>query len=477
MKKSILYLASTFLCLGGLFAQTTVSLGVFTGAGSTNVLLSTSTTINRYSRTMSIYTASEIIAAGGFAGVVSSLAWDKSGTGEYTTNDAYIKIFIKHTTNAIWPGVPSWDTEVIGATEVFTSNTYSIPTGTGWKSVPFTAPFVWNGVDNIVVMVEWDRASAPTAAINWGRSTDAGTNATRVGSSSLAALVMLLNGNRPLLQLVINGANVPVTGVVVATQGGVPAAITTNGGTLQMEATVTPVGANQAVTWSLTNGTGAGTISPTGLVTAQSNGTVWAKAVSVADTTIMDSLQIGITNQIIPVTGLSVSVAGGAPAVINTRAGTLQMEATVLPANANQDVIWSIAPITGGALINSTGLLTAQADGTVWAKAVSVVDATVADSLLVTILDQTIGLEAHAEAKILLYPNPITNASITLVLPQNLVNQMGHITITGADGKVVLSRKYQAAEIEITTDYLAPGSYILRYEAGSYNQNLPFIVR
>jgi hypothetical protein len=55
-------------------AQDTLSLGVFTGAGSTNVLLSTSTTINRYSRTISLYSAAEINAAGGLAGSISSLA-------------------------------------------------------------------------------------------------------------------------------------------------------------------------------------------------------------------------------------------------------------------------------------------------------------------------------------------------------------------------------------------------------------------
>ncbi|MCH8555339.1 MAG: hypothetical protein LAT76_09285 [Schleiferiaceae bacterium] len=90
-KTFITTLLATALSLST-FAQTTVSLGIATGAGSTNVLLSTSTTSNRYSRTMSLYTAAEIIAAGGTAGSITSLAWDKQGPGEYTTNDAYIKI-------------------------------------------------------------------------------------------------------------------------------------------------------------------------------------------------------------------------------------------------------------------------------------------------------------------------------------------------------------------------------------------------
>jgi len=87
--------------------------------------------------------------------------------------------------------------------------------------------------------------------------------------------------------------------VVVATQGGVPAVITTNGGTLQMVATVIPATANQSVAWSIVPGTGAATISPSGLVTAQNNGTVWAKAVAVQDNTVKDSLLITISNQIV----------------------------------------------------------------------------------------------------------------------------------------------------------------------------------
>ncbi len=208
MKKTLLLFLAGFLAFNfQMVAQVTVSLGTFTGAAAANSLLSTSTTINRYSRTMSLYTAQEITAAGGMAGAISSLAWSKSGVGEYTFSNAYIKVLLKHTTNTVWSTspVPDWNTEVVGATQVFTSTTYSIPTGTGWKEVPFTNPFQWDGTSNIVIFVEWYRPSTPTADITWGRSTDANTNATRVGSTSHEALVMLVNANRPLVQLTITG--------------------------------------------------------------------------------------------------------------------------------------------------------------------------------------------------------------------------------------------------------------------------------
>jgi hypothetical protein len=87
-------------------------------------------------------------------------------------------------------------------------------------------------------------------------------------------------------------------GIKVATQGNVPAVITTNGGTLQMVDTVFPGSANQSATWSIVPGTGQASISTSGLVTAIANGTVYAKAVAVQDVTVKDSLMITITGQV-----------------------------------------------------------------------------------------------------------------------------------------------------------------------------------
>ena len=86
-------------------------------------------------------------------------------------------------------------------------------------------------------------------------------------------------------------------GITVATQNGVPAIITTDGGTLQMVSTVFPSSADQSVTWSIVPGTGMATISTTGLVTAVSNGTAYAKATAVQDTTVWDTLMITMSGQ------------------------------------------------------------------------------------------------------------------------------------------------------------------------------------
>jgi len=86
--------------------------------------------------------------------------------------------------------------------------------------------------------------------------------------------------------------------------------------------------------------------------------------------------------------GLDVTTQGNVAAAITNSAGTLQTLATIFPATANQSVTWSIVPVTGGATISTTGLVTASANGTVWAKAISVADNTVTDSLLITITGQ-----------------------------------------------------------------------------------------
>ncbi len=87
-----------------------------------------------------------------------------------------------------------------------------------------------------------------------------------------------------------------IDSVVVGTIGNIIAAIDVPRGTLAHLATVYPLHANQAVTWSIVHDTGTGTIDAAGIVTAGISGYVWAKATSIQDPTKMDSIRIVITN-------------------------------------------------------------------------------------------------------------------------------------------------------------------------------------
>lgn len=89
-----------------------------------------------------------------------------------------------------------------------------------------------------------------------------------------------------------------VSGIAVQGQGGATT-ITTNLGTLQMEAMVTPTfAADTTVTWSVSNSSIA-SIGASGLLTAAMNGSVWVTATANDGTGIADSAEITITGQTI----------------------------------------------------------------------------------------------------------------------------------------------------------------------------------
>ena len=102
------------------------------------------------------------------------------------------------------------------------------------------------------------------------------------------------------LGITISGQPVLVSSITV-TGAGNATAITINGGTLQMFAAVLPANAtNQAVTWSVVNGTGQATISSGGLLTAVANGTVTVKATAQDTSGVFGSLGITISGQSSP---------------------------------------------------------------------------------------------------------------------------------------------------------------------------------
>ncbi|MCK9218502.1 MAG: T9SS type A sorting domain-containing protein [Bacteroidales bacterium] len=143
-------------------------------------------------------------------------------------------------------------------------------------------------------------------------------------------------------------------GINVATQGNVPATITTGGGTLQMVDTIFPLTAIQNATWSIVQGTGMASISSTGLVTAITNGTVWAKAVAVQDVTVKDSLLITISGQ-----------APGAPFVITNPAtnvglnsGTLNGSVMANGSNSTVTFQWGLTTAYGNTVSATPSLVT-----------------------------------------------------------------------------------------------------------------------
>jgi parallel beta-helix repeat protein len=186
------------------------------------------------------------------------------------------------------------------------------------------------------------------------------------------------------------GEEVLVTGIIV-TGAGNATSITMDNGTLQLNKAVIPADAtDQIVTWSIIMGKDFATISSTGMVTAVNNGTVIAEATASDGSGVSGTLAITISNQVIPVTGITVTGAGGS-LTISARNGMLQLNAAVLPSDAtDKSVTWSVINGTGQAAINSSGMMTAIADGMVTAKAMANDGSGITGYCLVEISNQTL---------------------------------------------------------------------------------------
>ena len=143
-------------------------------------------------------------------------------------------------------------------------------------------------------------------------------------------------------------------GIKVATQGNVPAVIATSGGTLQVVDTVFPLTANQSATWSIVNGTGIASISATGLVTAITNGTVWAKAVAVQDNTVKDSLLITMSNQLIT----SPTVITSAATSVTSNTAVLNGMVTANFASTTVTFNWGLTPAYGNTVTATPSTVT-----------------------------------------------------------------------------------------------------------------------
>ncbi|MHA3786660.1 Ig-like domain-containing protein [Flavobacterium hauense] len=190
------------------------------------------------------------------------------------------------------------------------------------------------------------------------------------------------------ITVTITNQYVVPTSVEVTTQNNADAAISTNAGTLQLTAAVLPAAADQSVTWNITSGNGLASVDANGLVTAIANGTITVQAINNADTTLTDSIDITITGQYVAPTSLELTVANNDSPFIITQNGTLLLQAAILPAEANQSVTWSVISGELFASVNEGGLVTAIADGVVTIQAVSNDDASILDTISITITNQ-----------------------------------------------------------------------------------------
>ena len=155
-------------------------------------------------------------------------------------------------------------------------------------------------------------ANATNQTVTWsilngtGQATINSTGlVTAVSSGTVTAVATANDGSGVTGTLVITITNqfIPVTNITVTGTGGATT-ITTDSGTLQLTATVIPSDAtDEAITWSVVNGTGQATINSTGLVMALADGTVTARATANDGSGVVGSLVITISGQVISCDG------------------------------------------------------------------------------------------------------------------------------------------------------------------------------
>lgn len=150
--------------------------------------------------------------------------------------------------------------------------------------------------------------------------------------------------------------SVVVSGVVVAPA---TASLAVNG-TTQLTATISPSNAsNKTVSWSSSN-VSVATVNSTGLVTGIAAGTATIE-VTTQDGAKTASCAVTVSPNIISVTGVTVSPVTDTLSIGLTR----QLTAVVAPSNAtNKSISWSSSNVAS-ATVNSSGLVTGVAGGTV----------------------------------------------------------------------------------------------------------------
>ena len=340
-----------------------------------------------------------------------------------------------------WAG-PSLTIQVSGIAVTGNGGEFTITTNTG--TLQLNASILPSNATNQAV--KWSIANGT------GQATISSAGlVTAVSNGTVTAMATADDGSgvSGTITLTISNQLIPVTGITVTGDGGI-SSITSDDGTLQLNALVIPSNAsNKSVTWSIAEGTGRASVSMTGLVTAITDGTVTAVATSSDGSAISGIIEITISNQIIPVSGITVIVEGGSN-IITSDKGSLQLTTQILPEIAtNKNVSWSVVNITGQATISPTGLVTAIDEGTVAATA--------------TATDGT-GVNGTIEIAIKSKKNEPLYAIITgneIRIPLDGIYSGSKVSLLDLNGILISSKPAKDTICTFEASALKPGIYVI----------------
>jgi len=162
--------------------------------------------------------------------------------------------------------------------------------------------------------------------------------------------------------------------------------------------------------------------------------------------------------EVVLVSSITVQGQGGV-SMITIPAGTLQMEANILPINATDGTYtWSVVNQTGSASISTSGLLTAISNGTVEVVATANDASGLSGSAIITITNQNAGLNEFTNSSLVLYPNPAKNEIHVL----NIVNEASVELFSIAGERINTQFYLNNSELVMNISSLEKGVYLLK---------------
>lgn len=191
-----------------IYSQTTITIGTqLTQSGTTGA--SPYNYSWEASRVQFVYTKEEIEAAGGSSGIISSIAWDVSEVNG--GNLLNYQIRMAHTSAS---DASSHNTATLST--VKTAHTLS-PGSTGWRTISFDNPYMWNGTDNLLVDVCFGVNSgyAYNGQVYMYNNVSNQTRSIRsINESRCAANTNVSRNYKPRVQFTFTSCNPPQASVV-----------------------------------------------------------------------------------------------------------------------------------------------------------------------------------------------------------------------------------------------------------------------
>lgn len=162
-----------------------------------------------------------------------------------------------------------------------------------------------------------------------------------------------------------------------------------------------------------------------------------------------------IADTVIEIENVTITTENNAEPEITINGGTLQLIATIEPAEANQEVTWSVTEGEELAEVNENGLVTAIDNGEVTIRATSVEDETIFGEITLLISGQGLSINDEDFTQLNIYPNPtkgLLNISSDLSVKSIEVFEIG--------GKKVL----KSGNKKLDLSALSNATYILKIE-------------